>query len=72
MNYFLPLRKYFRLYTEIVDILNNLKKKMRGLSLTLFLSSVVTGQVYFGVRGRVGVGVSAGGYGENKNFKVTK
>ena len=47
---------------------------MRGLSLTLFLSSVVTGQVYFGVRGRVGVGVgvSAGGYGENKNFKVTK
>lgn len=45
---------------------------MQGLSLTLFLSSVVTGQVYFGVRGRVGVGVSAGGYGENKNFKVTK
>lgn len=46
---------------------------MRGLSLTLFLSSVVTGQVRdFGVRGRVGVGVSAGGYGENKNFKVTK
>ena len=30
MNYFLPLRKYFRLYTEIVDILNNLKKKNAG------------------------------------------